>query len=234
MVQPERRACSANRGSRVGLDSEVVRATPQLHYKPCHQALKVIAPVNTDVRQMTAKMRARALRVAGIVIILLSIGAALLPAGKTISSDMIGGLLITAGLIETMAGSLRREARPFAMAAGIVTALAGLLFVLSQEAHFFPRVFPIVGWLVVRSVILAGALTETTGGVRRWTAISAGLDLLLGILLIAGMSISTIVISMFGPTRELVASFAWILAASFVINGLMLLEVASCERDAAA
>lgn len=190
--------------------------------------------MTTDVRQMTAKARARALRIAGIVIILLAIGAALLPAGKTISSDMIGGLLIAAGLIETLAGSLRHESRPFAMAAGIVTALAGLLFVLSPEARFFPRVFPIVGWLLVRSVILAGALTETTGAVRRWTGISAAMDLLLGILLIGGLSMSTIVISMFGPTRELVASFAWILAASFVVNGLMLLEVASCERDAAA
>ena len=191
--------------------------------------------MTTDVHpQMTAKTRARALRIAGIVIILLAVGAALLPAGKTISSDMIGGLLIAAGLIETMAGSLRRESRPFAMAAGIVTALAGLLFVLSPEAHFFPRVMPIVGWLLLRSVILVGALTETTGGVRRWTAISAGLDLLLGVLLIAGLSMSTIVISMFGPTRELVASFAWVLAASFVVNGLMLLEVASCEREAAA
>ena len=185
-------------------------------------------------RQMTAKIRARALRLAGVVIILLSIGAALLPAGKTISSDMIGGLLIAAGLTETLAGSLRRESRPFAMAAGVVTALAGLLFVLSPEAHFFPRVFPVVGWLLVRSVILLGALTETSGAVRRWTAISAGMDFLLGVLLLAGLSMSTIVISMFGPTRELVASFAWVLAASFVVNGLMLLEVASCERDSAA
>lgn len=184
--------------------------------------------------QMTATARARALRIAGVVIILLAVGAALLPAGKTISSDMIGGLLIAAGLIETMAGSLRRESRPFAMAAGIVTALAGLLFVLSPEAHFFPRVIPVVGWLLVRSVILFGALTETSGAVRRWTAISACMDLLLGILLIGGLSLSTIVISMFGPTRELVASFAWILAASFVVNGLMLLEVASCERENAA
>jgi hypothetical protein len=179
-------------------------------------------------------MRARGLRVAGILIILLSAGAALLPAGKTISSDMIGGLLIAAGLIETVAGALRRESRHFAMAAGIVTALAGLLFIVNPETHFFPRVVPIVGWLLVRSLILAGALTETEGSVRRWTAISAGMDFLLAVLLIAGLSISTIVVSLFGPTRELVASFAWILAASFVVNGLMLLEVASCERDAAA
>jgi hypothetical protein len=36
----------------------------------------------------------------------------------------------------------------------------------------------------------------------------------------------------FGPTRELIASFAWILAASFVANGLLQLQVASCAEDA--
>jgi uncharacterized membrane protein HdeD (DUF308 family) len=179
-------------------------------------------------------MRARALRMAGIAIILLGAGAAFLPAGKTIASDIIGCLLIAAGASETVAGSLRRESRTFAMAAGIVTAAAGLLFIVSPEAHFFPRVFPIVGWLVVRSLILGVSLTRVDGSVRRWTAISAGLDLMLGVLLIAGLSIATIVISVFGPTPELIAAFAWVLAASFVVNGLMLLEVASCERELAA
>ena len=120
------------------------------------------------------------------------------------------------------------------MATGVVTALAGLLFVLNPETHFFPSVWPVIGWLLIRSLILVGALTETEGSVRRWTAVSAGMDFLLAVLLIAGLSISTLVVSIFGPTRELVASFAWVLAASFVVNGLMLLEVASCERDAAA
>ena len=185
-------------------------------------------------RGVSGRTRVRALRVAGIAIIALAAGAALLPAGKTISADMVGGLLITAGLVETIAGSLRREARPFAMAAGIVTALAGLLFIIDPETHFFPRVVPIIGWLLLRSLILLGALTETHASVRRWTAISAGLDFLLGVLLMTGLSISTIVISLIGPTQELVATFSWILAASFVVNGLMLLEVASCERNAAA
>ena len=68
---------------------------------------------------------------------------------------------------------------------------------------------------------------------RSLAGLSAGMDFLLAILLITGLSISTIVISVFGPTRELVATFAWVLAASFVVNGLLLLEVASCERDSA-
>jgi hypothetical protein len=180
-------------------------------------------------RGWSDRIRARGSRVAGIAIILLGIGAALLPAGKSISSDMIGALLIAAGLIEMVAGSLRREARPFAMAAGAVTALAGLLFILNPQTHFFPLVVPIIGWLLVRSLIIAAGSRECSGSVRTWMALSAGMDLALAVLLTTGLSISTIVISLFGPTPELVASFAWVLAASFVVNGLMLLEVASCH-----
>src|SRR6476661_9445292 len=110
----------------------------------------------TQARQhWSEQTKARALRIAGMLVILLGLGAAFLPAGKTIPSAMIGGLLIAAGLIETLAGSLRRQVRLLAMAAGIVTALAGLLFVVNPETHFFPSVWPIIGWLLVRSVILA-------------------------------------------------------------------------------
>jgi|SoimicmetaTmtHMA_FD_contig_121_15810_length_4158_multi_3_in_0_out_0_1 hypothetical protein len=190
--------------------------------------------VATQARQhWSEQTKARALRIAGFLVILLGLGAAFLPAGKTIPSAMIGGLLIAAGLIETLAGSLRRQVRGLAMAAGAVTAFAGLLFVLNPETHFFPTVWPIIGWLLVRSVILAAEAVETRGSVRTWTALSAGVDFLLALLIITGLSISTIVVSLFGPTRELVAAFAWVLAASFVVNGLLLLEVASCERDAA-
>ena len=181
---------------------------------------------------LSERTLSRGFRVAGVAIILLSIGAALLPAGKSISSDMIGGLLIAAGLIEAVAGSLRRSVRPFAMASGGVTALAGLIFVLNPETHFFPTVTPVIAWLLVRSLILAVASRESTGSVRMWTALSAGMDFLLGVLLITGLSISTLVVSIFGPTPELVASFAWVLAASFVVNGMLLLEVASCTDEA--
>jgi hypothetical protein len=182
---------------------------------------------------LSDRTRARGLRVAGIAIILLSAGAVLLPAGKHISSDMIGGLLLAAGLIEAIAGSLRKDVRPFAMAAGGATAVAGLIFVVNRETHFFPVVTIVIAWLLVRSVILAAGSLETGGSVRIWTALSAGTDLLIAILLIAGLSISTIVISIFGPTRWLIASFAWFVAASFIVNGLLLLEVASCERESA-
>jgi uncharacterized membrane protein YkgB len=59
------------------------------------------------------------------------------------------------------------------------------------------------------------------------------MDLLLAVLLVAGLSITTIVVSIFGPTPWLIASFAWFVGASFVVNGLLLLEVASCEAESA-
>jgi len=176
---------------------------------------------------------ARAIRVAGIAIILLSAGAVLLPTEKGISSDIIGALLIAAGLIELVAGSLRHEVRVLAMAAGAVTALAGLIFVINPETHFFPSVTPVIAWLVIRCVILAIAASRTEGSVRTWMALSAGMDLLLAVLLVTGLSIATLIVSLFGPTAPLIASFAWVLAASFVINGLLLLEVASCEQETA-
>ena len=185
-------------------------------------------------RSLSDRGRARGLRVAAVAIILLSAGALLLPAGKRISSDMIGALLIAAGLIETVAGSLRREVRNFAMAAGGATTLAGLIFILNHQTHFFPTATLIVAWLLIRAVILAVASLESRGSVRTWTAIAAATDFLLAVVLMAGLSITTIVISVFGPTPWLIASFAWFVAASFVINGLLLLEVSSCESKATA
>ena len=62
-----------------------------------------------DSARLSDKARSRGIRVAGMAIMVLSVGAALLPVDKGISSDMIGGLLIAGGLIEAVAGSLRRD-----------------------------------------------------------------------------------------------------------------------------
>jgi predicted cation transporter len=184
----------------------------------------------TAQSDVASRARARGIRVAGFAIIGLGAGAALMPAGKSLSSNVIGALLVAAGLIEIVAGSLRRDVRAYAMAAGGITTLAGLLFVLNPETHFFPMVTPIVAWLLIRSLILAYAATHVRGSVRTWMALSGGMDFVLAALLIAGLSITSVVVSVFGPTPQLIASFAWVLAASFVVNGLLLLEVASCVR----
>jgi hypothetical protein len=179
------------------------------------------------------RARERWMRVAGVAMILLAAGAALMPVEKGISGEVVGALMLIAGLIELGAGSLRRDTRDLAMLAGGLTILAGLLFLLDRESKFFPIVNIVIGWLALRGVILAIKSRRVVGSVRTWTTIAAATDFLLALVLLIGLSLSSVVVLLFGPTPDLVATFAWIVALSFVATGLLLLEVASCEREAA-
>jgi uncharacterized membrane protein HdeD (DUF308 family) len=176
--------------------------------------------------------RAKWIARAGWLVLLLSAGSALLPwVERAHGGAIIGTLLIAAGAIEILAGSLRHETRKLAMLAGTVTMLAGILFATAERTGFLSTVTIIALWLFLRSLVLFIAAGLEHGSVRTWTAASAAMDLLLGLLLAVGLSIAAIVVNLFGATPSLIASFAWVLALSFVVNGLMLLEVASCARQ---
>ena len=181
-----------------------------------------------------SKSRPGLVTAAGVAIILLSAGAALLPFIDRISGvRVVGVLLVTAGIVEMLAAMLRDQTKFLALLAGAVTTLAGALFLLNPVTHFLPTISIVTAWLIIRSLILGVTTLRAHGSVRRWIAISAATDLALGLLLLVGLSISTLIGTLFGPTPEMVASFAWILAISFVVTGMLLLEIASCEREAA-
>jgi uncharacterized membrane protein HdeD (DUF308 family) len=176
----------------------------------------------------------RLIAACGVVIILLSAGSALLPVvDGGASAAVVGSLLFVAGLVEAFAGTLHQQAKGLSVFAGVVTTLAGLLFVFNPIGHFSPTAVLVIGWLIARSVILALAGRHSTGSVRMWTFLSAAMDFFLAVVLLMGLSISSLVIALFGPTDEVVSGFAWILALSFVVTGAMLLEIASCERQSA-
>ena len=163
---------------------------------------------------------------------LLAAGAALLPiVGRSGGSTVVGAMLVAAGVVEFLAGTQRRQVTALATAAGGITILAGLLFLINPVTHFWPVVNLVIGWLLIRSILLFVAAQRTGGSVRTWTLLSAAMDLVLAMALTAGLSIGTLVVLLFGPTPQLVGSFAWVLALSFVLNGLLQLEIAGCERD---
>jgi uncharacterized membrane protein HdeD (DUF308 family) len=177
--------------------------------------------------------RARGMTVAGVAIILLGTGAAALPFLDRLSGNrVVGSLLLAAGIVEALAALLRNETRFLALVAGAVTTLAGALMLINPVTHFLPTISIVTAWLLARGVVLALSILQVRGSVRRWIAISAATDVALGLLLLVGLSISTLIVSLFGPTPEMIASFAWILAISFVVTGMLLLEIASCEREA--
>lgn len=176
--------------------------------------------------------RANRLRLAGQVIIALAAGAALLPIlWGSAGAAVVGAMLVAAGIVEFLAGTQRREVRILAQAAGAVTVLAGILFLMNPVAHLARFVNLVIGWLIIRSIILFLTARRTGGPVRTWTIIAAATDFALAAVLTAGLSIGTLIVLLFGATPQLVASFAWALALSFVLNGLLQLEIAGCERD---
>lgn len=170
----------------------------------------------------------------GWLIILISAGSALLPLFEQRGGALIIGLLlIAAGAIEAYAGTLRHEARRLAISAGIVTVLAGLLFLLSPSSDkFLSHLAIVMGWLFLRAIILFASSSYERGTVKRWTIISAATDLALALLLFVGLQIATFVVSLFGATAPMIASFAWILAASFISDGLLQLRIAGCAKQA--
>jgi uncharacterized membrane protein HdeD (DUF308 family) len=176
------------------------------------------------------RTRHRGLAICGGIIILLSAGAALLPLiDPNAGAHVVGSLLFAAGVVEIYAGTLHWRAKGLAALAGVVTAIAGLLFAFNPETHFMGTAVVVTGWLLLRSFILVAAGVQSVGLVRRWTLSSAAMDFFLSLLLLIGLSISTLIVALFGPTSEVVAGFAWILALSFIVTGAMLVEIAACE-----
>lgn len=185
-----------------------------------------------DAHAADVERRAGWITAAGWFVILLSAGTGALPAlGTAHGAAIIGVLLILAGLAEAAAGTLRGRGRGPAMLAGAVTVIAGTLFWSDAATKLLPAVTIIVAWLFVRGLVLAATCFIERGSVRMWTAVSSAIDVTLGLILAIGISISTLVISLFGATPPLIASFAWFLAISFVANGVLLLEVANCTRE---
>lgn len=184
----------------------------------------------TVLEMPPSRTRALMIGVAGVAIILLSFGAALLPsADGWAGSQVVGALLVSAGLIEVAAGGLRKSGKLFAMLAGTVTVVAGSLLAIEPAATLVRATYVIIGWLGLRSIILGGSGMRVGGTIRAWTLLSAATDLILAATVLTGLSAAALTIALFGPTSAVVASFAWILALSFVVTGSYLVGIASAE-----
>lgn len=181
--------------------------------------------------------RARHLLIAGggVAILLLSAGSLFLPVlDDDAGTAIVGRLLVAAGLTEIFAGALHQQAKGLSMLAGLATASAGMLIGFNSRATLASTAVVVTGWLLLRGLIIAIAGLRSSGSVRTWTLFSAAMDLFLAVVMVIGVSISALVLTLFGPTSPVVAAYAWILALSFVVTGSMLLEIASCEKELSA
>jgi uncharacterized membrane protein HdeD (DUF308 family) len=176
--------------------------------------------------------RPRVILLSGIATLILGVAALLLPLIRHLPGGaVVGCLLLLAGLLEFVAGSARAssEARRRAMMAGGFTSLAGLLFLLDVFIPFFAANYLVIGWLLLRGALLLHLAGGSTAPVRGFVRFGGFADIALGLILLAGLPIAALVVALFGPTPEVVASFALVFAASFLVTGLVLLLVARTE-----
>jgi uncharacterized membrane protein HdeD (DUF308 family) len=184
-----------------------------------------------DGKRVASLARAAFIGAAGGAIIVLGIGAVLLPAFEDVSATIIlGSLLITAGFLEVCAGKLRHETRRLAMLAGLITALAGALVIVNRADGLLPSASVVTGWLLARSAILLLTSRLAHGSVRKFLGLSASTDFVLGVGLLTGVSVTTLAVTVFGSLPLVLTGYGWLLALSFLATGTFLFEVASCER----
>ena len=174
--------------------------------------------------------RARLIGVAGMIIVLISAGVALLPVANPVGGSVIvGSLLLLAGIAEIFAGALRSRARMTSIAAGFATSIAGCMFLFYTIQHFFSMVYILIAWLAARAVMLLLSAEHSEGSARLWLFASAATDLFIALALLEGLSISSLTVALFGPTPQIALGFSWVVALSLVVNGCMILELAACE-----
>jgi uncharacterized membrane protein HdeD (DUF308 family) len=166
----------------------------------------------------------------GVLIILLAGGAALLPLARELPArEVVGWLLLVAGVIELASLPARRMHRPSAAIAAGITAVAGLRLLLDSSANFFAVLNLVILWLIVRSAALGFAAWRARDALQSWLILAGAVDFLLAIGLLAGMPITYLVVGLFGPTAQIVGTFAWVLAISFVATGALLIAAARLE-----
>lgn len=145
---------------------------------------------------------------------------------------MIGSLLILAGVVEVGGGVFRLRRWGYSVATGLVTCGAGVAFVLNTSEHFFSMVYILIGWLAVRTLLLLLSAEYGPRNTRLWILASAFTDLLLAVILMEGLSVSTLTMFLFGPTPIMVAGFACVVAVSLVMTGCLMIEIAASETTA--
>lgn len=146
---------------------------------------------------------------------------------------LVGWLLFLAGIAELAFGWVRGldAAGKAAVGSGLLTALAGLLFVLNPLAGYFTVTDVVLAWLLIRGAwMLVMALGARSERVAAWLALTGAADLLLGFALMVGVQAAIFVVTVFGPTPEIVAQFALILAASFLVTGISQIAIAVLQR----
>jgi uncharacterized membrane protein HdeD (DUF308 family) len=172
----------------------------------------------------------------GILKIAIAAAAIALPLidGRPLA-ESVGWMLLAGGVAEFALGwgAHRTLLGKLTLGSGVLTVLAGILFLLSGWKGLFPLTTITMIWLILRGMISLDVGIQARAGYGRnwfWLVLRGVTDLGLGLTLLVGLPMATIAILMFNETREAVSSFGVLLAISFAVAGGGLVAMAFSQR----
>jgi hypothetical protein len=113
-----------------------------------------------------------------------------------------------------------------------MTVLAGLIFIGVMRMGLAQLTLLTIAWLVVRALISLrlGFQARASASARILLLVRGATDTILGLALIAGLSVLQIAILLFGSSPAMATGFLVIIAISFGVAGVGLITIAVAQR----
>lgn len=147
----------------------------------------------------------------------------------------VGWMLVIGGATELALAWRGRDSwvGRLTFASGVVTVIAGALFVRSPWTGLFPLAQFMMIWLVLRGLVsfdiaIQSRLTPQANWV--WLLLRGATDLGLGLLLLMGAPLAMFTVVLFGETAELITSFFHLIGLSFLVGGAGLVSISLAQR----
>ena len=146
----------------------------------------------------------------------------------------VGAMLLAGGVAELAVGWASRQSTvgKVALGSGIMTVLAGIIFIGVMSMGLAQLTLLTIVWLVVRALISLrlGLQTGASAAARTLLLVRGATDAILGLALIAGLSVLQIAILFFGSSPAMATGFLVIIAISFGVAGVGLIAIAVAQR----
>ncbi len=172
----------------------------------------------------------------GIVKILIAATAVALPLieGRPLA-ESVGWMLVAGGAAEFALGWGGHQSLlgKLVLGSGVLTVLAGILFLLSGWKGLFPLTTITMIWLILRGVISLDVGIQARGADAWswfWLLLRGVTDLGLGLTLLIGLPMASFAMLLFNETHEMVSTFGILLAISFGVAGTGLVAMALSQR----
>lgn len=146
----------------------------------------------------------------------------------------VGAMLLAGGVAELAVGWASRQSTVgrVALGSGIMTILVGMIFMGVMSMGLARLTLLTIIWLVVRALISLrlGLQTGASASARSLLLVRGATDAILGLALIAGLSVLQIAILFFGSSPAMAAGFLVIIAISFGVAGVGLIAIAVAQH----